>query len=234
MTSPQSRYASRSNRPKKPKNMNKLLNILIGVVVLLIVITAGFIFLGNGDENDSASEKRSEETASNAETSDSQDEATDAEDENTESEPEIGAEEIPAEDDENGSTDEGSEDSSTEETPEGSVTTMPSDDPIVSESIVNPAWEPIGTSQSGEHVSIYKEGHVDWNEKVQALAYATGLSSDNMIVWRIENGGSPQKSIGVVTSGNKEEKYRVYLQWVDGEGWKPEKLETLKTLEGAY
>ena len=55
-----------------------------------------------------------------------------------------------------------------------------------------------------------------------------------MIVWIIQNGKKKKKSIGVVSSKNKEEKYRVYLQWVDGEGWKPEKMETLKTLDGAY
>ena len=75
---------------------------------------------------------------------------------------------------------------------------------------------------------------MDWTEKLNAIAYTTGLSADKMIVWRIQNGGDPQKSIGVVSSKNKKDKYRVYLQWVDGEGWKPEKMETLKTLDGAY
>ena len=53
-----------------------------------------------------------------------------------------------------------------------------------------------------------------------------------MIVWFLGNGGRPDKSIGVVSSNNKSEIHRVYLQWVDGQGWKPEKMEVLNTLEG--
>ena len=75
---------------------------------------------------------------------------------------------------------------------------------------------------------------MDWQEKIKALSYASGLAEDNMIIWQIGNGGGPQKSIGVVSSNDKVEKYRIWLQWVEGEGWKPEKMETLKTLEGAY
>ena len=227
MTNTQRRYTSRSNRPKK----DKLLNVLIGIVAVLIVITAGFIFIGNDDEEKEAanSEKNSEEIVSEDEL------------ETDEEQVEIGTEEIASEE-ENTEDEETAEETAseeetttTEESPiGGTVTAAPTDDPLISDSIVNTEWKPIGTSQSGEHASIYSEGHVDWDEKVKALAYTTGLSTDNMIVWQIANGGGPQKSVGVVSSNDKEEKYRVYLQWVDGEGWKPEKMETLKTLDGAY
>ncbi|WP_075618153.1 YrrS family protein [Paenisporosarcina indica] len=234
MINTQSRYTSRSNRPKKP-NMNKLLNILIGVVVILIVITAGIIFFGNDEKEQAESKNNTEETALKNESTENDSES--AQDTDTESKPEIGSEEIASEDENaEGTTEDESEEESSEEgsTTGGSVTSSPSDDPVVSDTIANTAWEPVGTSQTGEHVSIYSKNHVDWNEKVKALAYATGLSSDNMIVWHLGNGGSPQKSIGTVSSKNKEEKYRVYLHWVDGEGWRPEKMDTLKTLDGAY
>ena len=221
MTNTERRYTSRSNRPKKPNRMNKILNALIGLVVVLIVITAGIIFFGDDESEQANSKNETEETASELEDTENVEEPETTSDE-------IGSEEIASEDE---STEESTE-STTEE--DGSVTTLPSEDEVVSESIDNSAWEPIGTSQTGEHTSVYTEGHIDWDEKVKALAYATGLSSDNMIVWRIENGGGPQKSIGVVSSNDKEEKYRVHLQWIDQEGWKPEKLETLKTLNGAY
>jgi len=235
MTNPETRYTSRSNRSRKPNGMSKLLNVLIGVVVVLIVITAGFIFLG-GDEKDEAATNNTEETSTDLESSNNE----------TEDETEIGSEEIASEDEntegtteDDGATEE--EATTTEEetvnedsTTGGTVTSSPSDDALVSDSIVNTEWKPVGTSQTGEHTSVYSTDHVDWDEKVKALAYTTGLSADNMIIWHIGNGGSPQKSIGVVSSNNKEEKYRVYLQWVDGEGWKPEKMETLKTLDGAY
>ncbi len=229
MENTQRRYTSRSNRPNKPNRTNKILNVLIGIVIVLIVITGGFIFLGNDDAEQAKSQK------SESDVSQAQDEpgATGVP-ESVESSEDVSSKEI--ESDEENTEKKSSKEETTKKdaTTGGTVTSKPSDDPIVAERVVNTAWKPVGTEQSGEHTSIYSEGHVDWTEKINAIAYTTGLSADKMIVWRIQNGGDPQKSIGVVSSENKEDKYRVYLQWVDGEGWKPEKMETLKTLDGAY
>ncbi|QBP40834.1 YrrS family protein [Paenisporosarcina antarctica] len=228
----QRRFTSRSNRPKKPNRTNKILNALIGLVVVMIVITAGVIFLGNNDAEKADGKNDTEETKSSSDETETTDESVASEEET-----EVGSEEIISDEE---STEETEEETTTEDpTPEdpttgGTVTSTPSNDPLISEKIVNTAWKPVGTTQTGEHTSVYSEGHVDWDEKIKAIIYTTGLSTDNMIVWRIANGGSPQKSIGVVSSKNKEEKYRVSLQWVEGEGWKPEKMETLKTLNGAY
>ncbi len=116
----------------------------------------------------------------------------------------------------------------------GSVTYITPDDAIIAETITNASWQPIGTTQTGEHASQYDRASVDWAEKQQALAYATGLSQDSMIFWKIKNGGGPQKSVGIVSSKNKAEKYRVYLEWVDGQGWKPVKMDVLNTLDFDY
>lgn len=240
MAETQRRYSSRSNRPKKPRKSNTILNGLIGLVVLLIVLTGGIIFLGEdkqdvADSNNEATNVNTEETSDsdiNSDSNDSEDTGeglTTEEIEPTTEDEEAGQEEAAQED---GATDEESGEDTT--TPGGTVTSTPSEDPLVSETIVNTAWKPIGTTQTGNHVSVYQEGHIDWQEKIQALSYASGLSEDNMIIWQIGNGGSAQKSIGVVSSNDKAEKYRIWLQWVEGEGWKPEKMETLKTLEGAY
>lgn len=238
----QRRFTSRSNRPKKPNRTNKILNALIGLVVVLIVITAGVIFFGNDDKEIADSKNDTEETKSSSDETETADESVASKDDT-----EVGSEEIVSDEEstegteEEATEEEGTEEEATEEemttedpTTGGTVTSTPSNDPLISEKIVNTAWKPVGTSQTGEHTSVYSEGHVDWDEKIKAIVYTTGLSKDNMIVWRIANGGSPQKSIGVVSSKNKEEKYRVSLQWVEGEGWKPEKMETLKTLNGAY
>lgn len=79
--------------------------------------------------------------------------------------------------------------------------------------------QPIGTSQTGPHTSSYEEGSVDWNEKLKAIRLATGLD-ENMTVWKIANGGGPQKSVAEV-SPNKQpnERYTVNLEWVDEKGW---------------
>lgn len=80
--------------------------------------------------------------------------------------------------------------------------------------------EPIGTSQTGTHTSSYEEGSVDWNEKLKAIRLATGLD-ENMTVWKIANGGGPQKSIAEVSpDGKPGERYTVNLEWVDQKGWK--------------
>lgn len=54
-----------------------------------------------------------------------------------------------------------------------------------------------------------------------------------MIVWFIKNGGSPDTAIGTVSSKDKKDKYRVYMKWVKNKGWKPTKMEVLKTLPSA-
>ena len=41
-------------------------------------------------------------------------------------------------------------------------------------------------------------------------------------------------AIAVVTSMDKQQKYRVSIEWIDGEGWKPTRLEVLNAVEGAY
>lgn len=111
--------------------------------------------------------------------------------------------------------------------------TVVDDDPIVEKVIEDPAWQPTPTAQTGEHVSLYVES-VDWQEKIETLSRTTGLLRDNMIVLRIGNNGSAQNAIGVVTSLDGVQKYRVSMEWVDKEGWLPVKLEQLRTTEGAY
>ncbi len=55
-----------------------------------------------------------------------------------------------------------------------------------------------------------------------------------MIIWRMQNNGGPNSSIATVSTNDKSQMYRVSMEWVDNEGWKPVKLEQLNTLEGAY
>lgn len=111
--------------------------------------------------------------------------------------------------------------------------TLVEGDPIVASVIVDPAWEPTPTTQTGEHVSLYVAS-TDWQEKIETLSRTTGLAHDNMIVLRVGNNGGTQNAIGVVTSADGTEKYRVSMEWVDEQGWLPTKLEKLHTTEGAY
>ncbi|XKH50999.1 YrrS family protein [Chryseomicrobium palamuruense] len=208
---------SRRAQMKKKKRANLLINSLLAVVGILIIITLANLLSSNDD------------TAVEADPGDEQQQVTDEGQQDVESEDIAGAETT----DEAESTEEteATEEDQTDTTEEqAEVTTEPSTDPIVDEVIVNTAWQPVGTTQTGEHVSSYTKGTVDWDEKIKALQYASGLSADNMYTIFLGNGGSPQKSIGTVTSKDKSEMYRIYLEWVDGQGWKPTKLEKLNQL----
>ncbi|WP_342505260.1 YrrS family protein [Sporosarcina sp. FSL K6-2383] len=233
---------SRSGRNRNRRGSSMLLNMLIGVVVLLIIIVAAIIFInGNNEEKVDNGEMITTDGVDNP-----SDEVTSPilEDEDTSAEDDEAVEEPVVEDSTSDPTTEQPE-AIVEPDPEmdeegdgasagGSVTYVTSDDEIIAETVINAAWQPIGTTQTGEHASQYDGESVDWTEKQQALAYATGLSQDSMIFWKIKNGGDPQKSVGIVSTKDKVEKYRVYLEWVDGEGWKPVKMDVLKTLEFEY
>lgn len=82
-------------------------------------------------------------------------------------------------------------------------------------------WEPIGTVQKEPFVAVYDKNHVNWKEMTRALQVATGLG-DDMIIWRIENGGDHQSAVGYVsTYENQNTPYQVRIEWVTNRGWKP-------------
>nr|WP_220127483.1 YrrS family protein [Anoxybacillus ayderensis] len=97
--------------------------------------------------------------------------------------------------------------------------------------IVNPSWQPIGTTQSEPHVTQYDKNSVDWKEMLDAISYATGISSSDLIVWFIGNGGSPNHAVATVSKKDKTEHYKVFIEWVTDEGWKPTKVQQLKEIE---
>ncbi|HSI66040.1 MAG TPA: YrrS family protein [Planococcus sp. (in: firmicutes)] len=235
MTNEDKRYPSRLKKKSKTRS-NSVLNVMIGLVFTLILITGAFIFMDQNSQDTQQPESvRIASDTEDAEASDSEEAATDEEDateETTDTEENTAEEEQAGAEAESEETEEQTEEGSV--TVGGTITREESNDPIVEETVINTSWEPIGTSQSGNHVSAYDQSSVDWKEKVGAISYATGLGENEMYVMMIQNGGGPQKSIGTVTSKDKSEKYRVHLEWVDGEGWKPVKMDVLKTLEGAY
>ncbi|WP_438311081.1 YrrS family protein [Sporosarcina sp. FA9] len=234
---------SRYGRKKSRNRMNRLLNILIGVVVLLIVVISVVIFNGNGDEKATDGDKVIEAEKDTAEDDDSkanleEEEPTseDTADSDKATEDKGGKtnkiELDKAEDNKDSDANEDEIDDTTKDTVVESGPT--SDKEIVSETIVDSTWQPIATEQSGEHVSSYDGESVDWHEKKKAIAYAIGQSEDELIFWKVKNGGNPQKSIGIIESKSDSSKYRVYIEWVNNEGWKPVKKDVLTTLDFDY
>ncbi|MCM3611328.1 YrrS family protein [Planococcus sp. MERTA32b] len=246
-------YPSRVNKKKSSSTTNKMLNVMIGLVFALILIVGGFIFLGQNDgsenaqepesvqissetDNEESTEDNGEEQAENAEEPAEEDVSADEEQKEEESEESADANEEDEDKDKEAEKDKDKEKAEDEEgtVTGGTITRQESDDPIVKETVINTSWEPVGTKQTGEHVSVYDTNSVDWQEKVDAITYATGLAEKDMYIMHIGNGGSPQKSIGTVQSKDMSKKYRVHLEWVEKDGWKPVKMDILNTVEGAY
>lgn len=207
---------SRQNLRKhsKQKKVNLILNISIAVVFLLIVVVGWSIIFSPKDVNETSGSKDETQETEKVE------EKGTADKDNTKN----------STTDEESKTEEDSETQVDDElATEEEVVTVESDDPNVLEAKINKNWEPVGTSQTGEHTTQYDKGTTDRQEMENALSYATGISTDNMTVWWLENGGMPNKNvIGTISTKDSKEIYRVYLEWVDGEGWKPTKLEKLK------
>ncbi|RBP94049.1 uncharacterized protein DUF1510 [Cytobacillus firmus] len=214
---------SRFGKREKRKKTNIILNSLIAlVIVLIIVVSAKIFFGGNNDQAVPADEQtasESKQNESNREDQDNdieQDKSKDKEKADKESDKEDKKAE------ENKAEDESEEDKE-------QVVTEGGSGPDVEKTIENPAWKPVGTSQSGEHTAVYDQNHVDWQEMLSAISYATGIEQGNMTVWFLGNNG-PNSSVGTISTKDKSEKYRVYIDWVDGEGWKPSKVEVLNEI----
>lgn len=222
---------SRSELRGKRRKTNLILNMLIGLVILLIIFVSVKIFFGGNDENVASKEqqtesKQDEKNSSSEEKKDSTiDESKD--EEKTDSETE--------------SIDTSEENSANEEENEAEVNPVPAneEEAVVTEggsngnvkkTIENPSWQPIGTSQAGEHYAVYDKESVDWAEMLQAMSYATGVDQTNMNVWFLGNNGF-NKSVGTITTKDQKQIYRVYIDWVDGQGWKPTKVEELNEVE---
>lgn len=208
---------SRTSKQRKRKS-ERLLNRLIFSIVLLVVITA-IILININLPVEQANPSEKQQPSDTTEVKTKKDES------NQKGEAEQN-------DSATKSTNQPIEEQTTSP---GIVSKLEQDeDSIVIETIVDTSWEPIGTKQTGYHESKYDGQSLDWHEKKEAIAYATLFDVDDLIFWKIKNGGDEQRSIGIVSTFDEKHKYRVYLQWEDGKGWKPTKLEVLRTLDFEY
>lgn len=225
---------TRSNKRRKQtkSKMDRLLNILIAVVSILIILNL-VIVLNDDPEKEANSEVAQEE---NNDSSDNMKENEDtnktdnnSSEESTEDEEASGSIDNPEETDSDSGKMEGEKG-----TDESKMVVQSSNDPMVEQVITNPSWDVTPTKQTGEHVSAYEKGHIDYEEKLKTIQNAVQLDENNIIYWSVKNNGSADSSVAVVSNNEKTEKYRVYIEWVQNEGWKPVKVEKLKKLEGTY
>lgn len=216
---------SRYQRRTKKKKTNVILNSLIGVVLLLIIIVSASIFLGDNDEETPEQDVKASE--SQDKTAEEEEETEVVEEETVEEEAENAPESESETEEQASATPDSTEEEDADETDSEPVVTEGGTDSNVIKTIVNPSWKPIGTVQTGEHYNQY-DG-VDWDEMVESIAYATGIPKDSMTVHFLGNNGH-NKSVGTVYTKGKTEIYRVYIEWVDGQGWKPSKVEELSAI----
>ncbi|WP_179085994.1 YrrS family protein [Peribacillus simplex] len=229
---------SRFNQRDQKRKVNKIYNIAITIVSILIVIVAVSIFLSDdgtetkkattepkqiadtdsgkvadkpaGKEEETESEKEDAVGDSEATEEDAADEDSKATEEDAEEKAEDGADSEKAGDAE-------------------LVEVEGSGDGNVASTYTSEGWKPVGTEQSGEHTTSFEKGSVDWNEMSKAIASGAGIDEGSMKLWWLQNGGSSSTAIGTVSEGDDPKTFRVYIEWVDGSGWKPVKVEELKT-----
>lgn len=213
-------YSTREQKRKQRSKSDKILNILIAIVSILIVVNLAFLFIkddkGNTSKQKNDSENKTELTKEKSETENS--ESNSDHQQNMEDSEQIAVSAI-----------EGNEKFGTV-----SMKVETLNDPIVEEVITNPDWQPTPTKQTGEHISAYDKGHIDYEEKLQTIRNAVNLEENNITYYWVGNNGASSSAIAVVSSKDQSQKYRVSIEWVENQGWKPVKIEKLKQLEGAY
>ncbi|MFJ7509906.1 YrrS family protein [Peribacillus simplex] len=235
---------SRFNQRDQKRKVNKIYNIAITIVSILIVIVAVTIFLSDdGTESKKATTepkqiaetdkgKEVDKPAGKEEETDSEKEDAVGDSEATE---ENAEKEEDAEKEDSKATEEDEEEKAEDDAdPEKAgdaelVEVEGSSDGNVAATYTSEGWKPVGTEQSGEHTTSFDKGSVDWNEMSKAIASGAGIDEGSMKIWWLQNGGSPTTAIGTVSEGDNPKTFRVYIEWVDGSGWKPVKVEELKT-----
>jgi len=213
---------------RKKKKMNTILNVSIGIVALLILFIGGtLIFGGDSDEVTISDETGENNHDLNSNTGDISidsdtsvnDEGNDANNLSESNMNESTNENEANENEENESENEENEiDENENENEAENENELPESE--------DGEWVPIGTVQSEPFSAVYEKNHVNWDEMTRALEYATGLTSEEMQVWYIGNGGDAQSAIGTVgKSEDKNQPYKVRLEWVENEGWMPVSVE---------
>lgn len=206
------------------RKMNRILNVMIAIVFTLIVINIYFIVKDDEEdevarEDSKVEELKEHEDSEELEEQDSkkdEEESLDASNKNEE--PNNLQEDNSSIHDENNDE----------------IIVSTSSDANVEKVIVNNNWQVTPTRQTGEHVSAFEEGHVDYEEKLLTIRNAVELQEDNIIYWSVRNDGTGKGAVAVVSSKDQSEKYRVHIKWIENAGWIPIKVEILKKIDGTY
>jgi hypothetical protein len=206
---------------RKRQRADKILNILIGVVILLIVLVGGQFLLGDKSDTPVASDKLEENDTEeiDVDNENDTDEATEPSDsvnpDNEEEEPQLSEETVEPGDEPTSEEATGNEETSDED--------LQADATLTDDG----KWKPIGTVQPEPFSAVYSKEHINWAEMTRAFQYATGLGND-ITLWRVGNGGNNESAVGVVSdNATRTTPYQVRIAWVTKAGGVPVNVDQL-------
>ena len=199
---------SRFQKKQGKRRKGFLLNILLGIVLLTAVTVAYQLFTSSPEQTATKETKTKEAKTTSA----------------AQKKKEDTGQLVVKEDDKDSAKE---EEASTQPTEDTKVAVEDQTDPAVQEAYTNPSWQAIGTSQSGPHTTQFDDSTQDWKEMTQAISYAVQVPADTLTIWYLGNNG-PNKAVGTVTAKATKQKYKVYIEWVDNEGWKPTLVQLMK------
>ncbi|MFC4320875.1 YrrS family protein [Litchfieldia salsa] len=208
----------RSEKLSKRRRINRILNILIGIVFVLILFFGWkFLLSSNNQESVSGQVEETQDSTNTTEPPVEEDTALGSDDSETEEEPVEEVVEAP----------EG------ESTEHEEVTDGDPESNII-RSIKNKAWKPVGTNQTGPHTIVYDKGTPDRLEMEQAISYALGYeNSSDLTVWELARDAENRVAATISTKDNSRV-YRVYIEWVNEKGWMPLKIDELRKNDSKY
>lgn len=197
---------SRLNRHEKRKKNKQKLLILISLGVVFCIILFSLIAFGGKEDPSEPELSQAEKALKNKEEAgdrvSNQSEEIEIADEKRQSEEE--------------SEEESDVDIKEEESDDDNVIKAYSGD-----------WQPVGTSQSGPHTTNYNDGSDDRKEIKEAVSIVTGINNDDIVELWVGNGGD-QKVEATVSDQAGENYFKVYLTWIDDDGWQVKRVERLK------
>jgi len=212
---------SRVSRYGKRRNNKRSIIILSSLALLFFIILFSLIAFNKGKQDVETNQSSDlEDTAQQSDESKIENPAEDKQDSGADNEAVDGVGE-----DENGEWN--NEETNIQDglSTEIDIIEESSDENVIRTYVGN--WEPIGTSQVGEHVTNYNDGSDDRIEIKRAASKVTGIAEDNMIEWRVGNDGD-QKVYAVISNKEQTDYYRLFLSWIDHEGWQVTKVEKIK------
>lgn len=104
-----------------------------------------------------------------------------------------------------------------------------SDDPNVIAAFVGD-WPIIKTSQEEPHTTNYEDNSEDRKEIKEAILFVTDIDEAHLIEHWVGNGGE-QKVIATVEDQSNETYFRIYLSWIENNGWQVTLVEQIKDID---